>query len=131
DFYPRWEGGRALWRGQSPYTPAVTDAIQIGMFGGTLSPEADQQRMVYPAYVGIILAPLLALPSHIAVALWLTIQLLALIVTPLLWLQILGWYPPTWLLGLLLGGLLFVFRYPVNLYLVGQFVATILQIGRA
>lgn len=126
DFYPRWRGGQALWSGQSPYSPAVTEAIQQGMFGGILPPDADQQRMVYPAYVGLILAPLVALPSPTAIAIWLTIQLVAVLATPLLWLQILDWKPPPWLLGVLIVGLLLVFRYPINLYIVGQFTGTIL-----
>src|SRR3954454_1319507 len=57
DFYPRWAGGRMIWQGESPYTDAATDAIQTGMFGGKLSPGVDQQRMVSPAYVAILLAP--------------------------------------------------------------------------
>ena len=126
DFYPRWQGGRMLWAGQSPYTTEATEAIQQGMFGGKLPPDVDQQRMVYPAYVGIILAPLLALPSATAIAIWLTIQLLAVLLTPILWLQIIDWQPPPWLLGLLIVGLVLIFRYPVNLYLVGQFTGTIL-----
>ena len=126
DFYPHWEGGRALWQGQSPYSPEVTAAIQQGMFGGTLPPDADQQRVVYPAYVGVILAPLLAIPAPTAIAIWLAIQLMAVLTTPILWLQIINWKPPPWLLGLLIVGLVLIFRYPVNLYLLGQFTGTIL-----
>jgi len=126
DFYPRWRGGQALWNGISPYSASTTDAIQEGMFGGVLPPNVDQQRMVYPAYVGLILAPLLLLPPSTAIAIWLTIQLIAVLATPILWLQILDWKPPPWVLGLLIVGLVLVFRYPINLYIVGQFTGTIL-----
>ena len=126
DFYPRWRGGQALWQGESPYSQAITDAIQQGMFGGTLPPEADQQRMVYPAYVGLLLAPLIALPVRIATAIWLAIQLIAVLFTPIIWLQILGWKPRLLLLAALIVGLCIVFRYPINLYIVGQFTGTIL-----
>lgn len=126
DFYPRWRGAQALWQGQSPYTADVTRAIQEGMFGGALPPTADQQMMVYPAYVGVILAPFLLVSSHTAIAIWLTIQLIAVLATPLIWLQILDWKPRPWLLGVLIVGLVIVFRYPINLYIVGQFTGTIL-----
>lgn len=126
DFYPRWRGGQALWQGISPYSAQITDAIQEGMFGGTLPPEADQQRMVYPAYVGLILAPLLPLPAPTAIAIWLSIQLIAVLGTPLVWLQILNWKPPPLVLAALIIGLGIVFRYPMNLYIVGQFTGTIL-----
>lgn len=126
DLYPRWRGGQAMWSGESPYSQAITNAIQQGMFGGTLPPDADQQRMVYPAYIGLILAPLLALPFSTAIAIWLSIQLIAVLATPILWLQILRWKPHPLLLGALILGLGIVFRYPINLYIVGQFTGTIL-----
>jgi hypothetical protein len=126
DFYPRWQGGQMIWRGESPYTQAATEAIQRGMFGGVLPPDVDQQRMVYPAYVGILLAPLLVLPAPTAIAIWLALQFLAILATPILWLQITGWKPPPWVLGLLIVGLVLVYRYPINLYIVGQFVGTAL-----
>lgn len=126
DVYPRWAGSRMIWRSESPYTPAATEAIQAGMFGGVLPASVDQQRMVYPAYVALLLAPLLPLPPATAIALWLTVQLLAVLITPIIWLQILDWKPQPALLGLLIVGLVLVFRYPINLYLVGQFTGTIL-----
>lgn len=51
DFYPRWVGARAVLRGESPYSDAVTEDIQRGMFGRTLGPEEDQQRFAYAATI--------------------------------------------------------------------------------
>src|SRR6266540_2106394 len=59
DFYPHWVGGRALWSGQTPYTPEITRQVQEGMFGGELPPGADQQNMAYPAYTAVVLAPVI------------------------------------------------------------------------
>ncbi|HYO88213.1 MAG TPA: hypothetical protein VER79_06160, partial [Candidatus Limnocylindrales bacterium] len=33
DFYPNWVGSRAVLGGELPYSRAVTERIQIGMFG--------------------------------------------------------------------------------------------------
>ncbi|RMF77286.1 MAG: DUF2029 domain-containing protein [Chloroflexi bacterium] len=125
DFYPHWYGGRVFWSGETPYTPTVTRAIQKGMFGHLLPPSADQHNVAYPAYASILLLPLLLLPAHLAISVWMTIQLLALIWAGWLWLRILNWRPPPRLLIVLLISLLFIFRYPMDLFILGQFTGTI------
>lgn len=126
DFYPRWAGGQAFWRGEMPYSPAVTAEIQRGMFGGELPPELDQQNFAYPAYTALLLAPLLALPAPVAIAVWMALQFLAIPWTVVIWLVILGWRPVPWLLALLLIGFLLVFRYSMNLFVLAQFTGTML-----
>lgn len=126
DFYPHWVGGRALWSGVSPFSDAVTTEVQVGMYGGRVAPDADQNRPIYPAYTGVILSPLLLLPPRIAVSLWMTLQLLGVLGAILLWLLIVGWKPPPLVLAGLLLGLGFIFRYPINLFLIAQFTGTML-----
>jgi hypothetical protein len=126
DFYPHYVGGRAVWSGQNPYTPEVTTTIQRGMFGDTLPPEADQQNMAYPAYASVLLGPVLWLSAHTAIALWMAIQFCAVLWTPVIWLDVLRWRPAPWLAGALLLGLLFAFRYPMDLFVLAQFSGTVL-----
>jgi len=126
DFYPHWVGGRTVWSGQTPYTPDVTRQIQLGMFGQELPPEADQQNFAYPAYTSIALGPVIALPASVSVSVWMALQLVSVMVSPLLWLAILNWRPKPIILGLLILGLTFGFHYPMDAYILGQFSGTVL-----
>ncbi len=127
DFYPRYVGSQAFWNGESPYTPEVTARIQTGMWGFELPPTGyDQQRFAYPAYTALVIAPLLLLPASAAVAFWMTLQYFAVFASTGVWLWLLRWHVPAWLLFVLLIGFGFVFRYPVNLYLVAQFTGIML-----
>lgn len=126
DFYPHWVGGRTVWNGQTPYTPETTRQIQMGMFNAELPPDADQQNFAYPAYTSIALAPVIALPASLSVALWMSIGLLSVMVSPLIWLAILGWRPKPLLVALLILGLTFAFHYPMDAYILGQFSPIIL-----
>lgn len=121
DFYPRYVGAQALLNGENPYSAAITERIQIGMFGGVLPESFDQQRFAYPAYTAVLLIPFVLLTSETAIPLWMSLQLLAILVSVLIWIAILEWKPPIWLLPLLIVLLVFVFRYPVNVYVLGQF----------
>jgi hypothetical protein len=126
DFYPHWVGGRAVWRGETPYTPAITREIQMGMFGSELPPDADQQNLAYPAYTSIVLGPVIALPAPTAIALWMAIGLAGVIWTPVIWLAILGWRPAPFVLFALLLGLTFGFHYPIDMLVLAQFSGTVL-----
>jgi len=126
DFYPHWVGGRAVWRGETPYRPEITREIQVGMFGGELPPDADQQNLAYPAYTSILLGPVIALPAPTAIALWMAIGLAGVIWTPVIWLAILGWRPAPFVLFALLLGLIFGFHYPIDMLVLAQFSGTVL-----
>ncbi|GAB4511195.1 MAG: hypothetical protein OHK0046_08940 [Anaerolineae bacterium] len=126
DFTPHLIGGRAVWNGDNPYTPEVTARIQQAMFGRALPPEADQQNLAYPAYSSLMLAPILALPDQTAIAVWMAVQFVALLWSPVLWLNALQWQPPPWIAGGLVLALLFVFRYPMDVFVLGQFTGTVL-----
>jgi hypothetical protein len=125
DLYPRYVGTQAFWNGESPYAQTVTDRIQLGMYGELQPADADQQRFAHPAYSAVFLAPLLALSADTAIALWITLQFVALLATPFLWLRILNWRPAPLTFLLLLIGLVFIFRYPILSYLWGQFTGGI------
>jgi len=126
DFTPRYLGGRALWSGISPYSEEITLDIQHAIMGENLPPNAGRHQMFYPAYVGITLAPLLPLPFPTAAAIWLGLQLTCVLVAPLLWALLLGWKIRPIMLAVLVIGFGLIFRYPINMYVVGQFIGTIL-----
>lgn len=127
DFYPRYVGGQAFWGGESPYSDEVTARIQTGMWNYTLPPEGyDQQRFVYPAYTALVLAPLLVLPVQTAIAVWMSAQYLAVLASIGVWLALLRWRIPGWGLFIVLLGFGFVFRYPIDMYMVAQFTGTML-----
>jgi hypothetical protein len=121
DFYPHWVYGRAVWNGENPYTLELAQQVQIGMFGRVAREGEDQFIYPYPAYSGLMLAPVLIFPAQTAIAVWMALQLVALLCVPLVWLGILDWRPPPLALFLLTFGLTFAFRYPMNVYILGQF----------
>jgi hypothetical protein len=126
DFYPHWVGGRAVWSGQTPYTPEITRQVQQGMFGAELPPEADQQNMAYPAYAAVVLAPVIALPAPTSIAVWMAVGLLAVIWTPIIWLAILGWRPSPMLLFVMILGFTFVLHYAMDMLVLAQFSGWVL-----
>jgi hypothetical protein len=126
DFYPRYIGTQAFWRGESPYSEAVTTRIQVGIYGDTLPPDADQQRFAYPAYAAVLLAPLTLLAADAATALWMALQLVALGWALYLWFDILDWQVPPLQRFMLIAVLLIAFRYPITLYLIAQFTGVII-----
>jgi hypothetical protein len=127
DFTPHYVGASAFWRGETPYTPEVTARIQTTMWGFTLPPEGiDQQRYAYPAYSALLVAPLLSLPLDVATAVWMSAQLLGVMISILLWLVILGWRAAPLVGVALLLVLTFGVRYPIDVYVLGQFTGIML-----
>lgn len=122
DFYPHWVGARTALQGDTPYTDAVTRQIQLGMFGRELTPEEDQQRFAYTPLIAVLMLPLWLLPFPLAVSLWLGLQFLLLILTPLLLLNLLQWRLAPALFALLLLFSVLVFRYPLVAYVLGQYI---------
>src|SRR6516165_4392964 len=107
DLYPRWVGTRELLlHGTNPYSAEVSHKIQIAFYGQIIEQSydkpqfeiIDEQRFAYPVYVVFLLAPTVhadfAVLQH-----WAAVVLGALLVVSLwLWLVVLGWRPPPWLL---------------------------------
>jgi hypothetical protein len=122
DFYPRWVGSRAVLAGENPYTQEVTWRIQEGMFGRRLEPGEDQQRFAYLATVAWILLPFLPLPFQLSVSLWCGLELLLLMTLPIAVAVLLKWQIRPLQMAVLLLFSVLVYRYPINAYLLGQFV---------
>jgi hypothetical protein len=107
DLYPRWVGtAELLLHGVNPYAAEVSHKIQIAFYGQPIEQSydkpqfeiIDEQRFAYPVYVVFLLAPTV----HVDFAVlqrWAPVVLGALTVgSILLWLAVLGWRPPPWLL---------------------------------
>lgn len=64
DLYAPWLGVRAALHHQNPYSPAITQQIQTGVYGHPLPPDSgrDPQAFVYPAYLVFFLGPFTLLP---------------------------------------------------------------------
>ncbi len=122
DLFPRWMGARAVLRGETPYSDEITWRIQEEMFGRRLESGEDQQRFAYSATITWPLLPFWLLPFPWAASLWGGLQLLLLLVLPIWVASILGWQLRATSLFLLLIFSIMLFRYPINAYLIGQFI---------
>ena len=73
DFFPLWNGTRAVLRGQDPYGREVTLQNQTAAYGNTAEAigEKNQQRFAYPVYATFPVVPLAILnfgaatPAHL------------------------------------------------------------------
>ena len=126
DFYPRWVGARAVLAGENPYSPQVDARIQQGIFGRRQASDEVVQEFVYSATITWLLLPFWILPFPLAVSLWCGLQLLLLLICPLLVMALLKWKLPPLSFFILLLFSVFLFRYPVNAYVLGQFIAWVL-----
>jgi hypothetical protein len=108
--------------GENPYSDEVTTRIQEGMFGQQLRPQEDQQRFAYSALITWLLLPFWLLPFPYAISLWCGLQFLLLLVLPLGVYSLLNWRIRPVPLILILFFSIFVYRYPINAYLLGQFI---------
>jgi hypothetical protein len=99
DFYPKWVGGRALFReGLNPYSEEVTLRIQQGMYGRPARPDEDQAAFIYPLYSLLFFSPLCAVDDYAVVqAIWLWLLLVALLAATAIWMQVIRWHPQRWL----------------------------------
>jgi hypothetical protein len=107
DLYPRWVGTRELLlHGQNPYGAEVTHEIQMGFYGHVIeqsynkppSEIIDEQRFAYPVYVVFLLAPTVHV-DFAKLQAWAPAVLGALIaISAWLWLAVLRWRPPPWVI---------------------------------
>ena len=107
DLYPRWVGTRELLlHGQNPYGPEVSHKIQIAFYGHPIEQSydkpqfeiIDEQRFAYPVYVVFLLAPMVHADFEVLQH-WTPWVLGAFTVISIgLWLLVLDWRPPLWLL---------------------------------
>ena len=122
DFFPRWVGARAVLRGENPYTQEISWQIQEESLGYRAQPGEDQYRFSYSATITWLLLPFWILPFPLAVSLWSGLQLFLLLVLPLWVFSTLGWRIHPAPLVVILVFSTVIFRYPINAYLIGQFL---------
>jgi hypothetical protein len=97
DFYPIWLTSREwAWHQRNPYSPEMTRAIQIGLFGRPLDPQnprdpdAGYRTFAYPAFTDILALPLAGIRFPAARVLLALLFPLLLALTVLLWMQLFG-----------------------------------------
>jgi general stress protein CsbA len=120
DLFWVWVGGRFVLTGNNPYGPEATRAIQLGVFKKVIPPEEYQHGFPHPAYIAFVLLPFVILPFSWSVLLWISLQIPLFMIILLLGFDLLDWpiRPPLlFLLGFLTT---FGFRYPINVYVLGQ-----------
>jgi hypothetical protein len=120
DWLPIWAGGHAVLEGEDPYGPEVTRRIQLAVFRQVIPPEEYQHGFSNPAHLAFVLLPLMILPFSLSLLLWLSLQIPLFMVNLLLGLQLLKWPVRPLFLFLLTFLTLLGFRYPINVYVLGQ-----------
>jgi hypothetical protein len=140
DLYPRWVGTRELLlHGLNPYGAEVSHEIQMGFYGHAVEqsydkPQSeiiDEQRFAYPVYVVFLLAPTIH-ADFAKLQVWAPVVLGALIaISVWLWLAVLRWRPPPWVIVTLV---LFVLSSPqiaqgLRLRQLGLFAAFLLTLA--
>ena len=116
DLYVFWSAARALQAGQTPYSPELTAAIQMGIYGHLLGPGQDPMHFAYPPYCLLPIWPLAWLSFDWAEALWLSFNLLVVAAG----LRLARPHAPGWSLPLVL----FVYPFSFGLIL-GNFAVLI------
>jgi glycosyl transferase family 87 len=122
DFYPIWlTSGEALRHHWDPYAPAMTQQIQIGLFGrpldsnsldsSSLAAPTDYRAFAYPAFADVLFWPSAVLPFSVVRILLVLILDSATVFSLFLWLHALGLSPGPETLAL--TALLTLTSYPV------------------
>jgi hypothetical protein len=98
DFYPIWLTSRR-WLGDrlDPYSPALTQEIQIGLLGRSLDsrspadPPADYRAFAYPAYTDLLFWPVSEVPFRTFRIVWVVLLTVLLAAAVLFWVRVLSW----------------------------------------
>ena len=102
DFMSRWEGARSFWvDGLNPYGDAASLNIQDRIFGRPAEAGEDPGYFAYPFYTVFLLLPVVYTSYAWASAIWMVIFEVCLVVSLFLIMNLFGWKPKSWLLGLL------------------------------
>lgn len=120
DWFWIWAGGRAALAGQNPYGPETTQVIQLGVFRKIIPSEDYQHGFPHPAHITFVLLPFILLPFFWSVLLWISLQIPLFMLTLWLGFQLLNWSIRPVLLFLLAILTTLGFRYPINVYVLGQ-----------
>jgi glycosyl transferase family 87 len=128
DLYPRWVGGLAVWRGESPYTQSVKVQSQELISGRPSRPDENAHGFYYPAYIAVIILPLLTLPVEVAGVVWSAFLWALLLTVAVWWSWRLVPRPVPWVWGLLLISVLF-YRPAFLSVIAGQYGLVVLVCG--
>ncbi|MBI1880468.1 MAG: hypothetical protein HYR94_20005, partial [Chloroflexi bacterium] len=120
DWFWIWVGGRAVLTGQNPYGPETTKTIQLGVFHKIIPRNEYQHGFPHPAHIAFVLLPFILPPFFWSVLLWLSLQIPLFMVTFFIGWQALNYEMRPYLLFLLILLTTLGFRYPVNVYVLGQ-----------
>jgi hypothetical protein len=120
DWFWIWVGGRAVLAGQNPYGPETTQTIQLGVFKKIIPPEEYQHGFPHPAHIAFVLLPFILLPFFWSVLLWLSLQIPLFMTSFFIGCRILNYTMRPYLLFLFILLTTLGFRYPINIYVLGQ-----------
>ena len=120
DWFWIWAGGRAVLTGQNPYGPETTQIIQLGVFRKIIPRDEYQHGFPHPAHIALVMLPLISLPFVWSVLLWLSLQIPLFMVAFFIGCQVLNYSMRPYLLFLLILLTSLGFRYPLNVYVLGQ-----------
>jgi hypothetical protein len=102
DFMSRWEGARSFWQdGLNPYGEQASLNIQERIYGRPVVEGEDPGYFAYPFYTVFPLWPLVQVDYAWGSAAWMTLLEACLIAAFFLLLNLFGWKPAPWLLGVL------------------------------
>lgn len=122
DLFWIWAGGQAILTGENPYGPETTRVIQLGVFKKIIPPHQYQHGFPHPAHIAFILLPFVALPFSWSVLAWISLQIPLFMVTMLMGFNVLNWSVRPSVLFLLAFLSTVGFRYPINVYVLGQLI---------
>jgi hypothetical protein len=126
DLFWIWAGGRAVLTGENPYGPETTRTIQLGVFNKVIPPHQYQHGFPHPAHITFVLLPIVLAPFPWSVLFWTSLQIPLFLVTLLLGFSILNWTIRPYLLFVVTILTILGFRYPVNVYVLGQLIFFVL-----
>jgi hypothetical protein len=126
DLFWIWAGGQAVLSGDNPYGPETTRTIQLGVFNKIIPPHQYQHGFPHPAHIAFVLLPFVIAPFSWSVLIWISLQIPLFMVTLLLGFNILNWTIRPWLLFVLTFLTILGFRYPMNVYVLGQLIFFVL-----
>jgi hypothetical protein len=129
DWFWIWVGGRAVLASQNPYSLETTQIIQLGVFRKIIPLDQYQHGFPHPAHIAFIFLPFILLPFFWSVLLWLSLQIPLFITTFFIGCKILNYstYPNSLFLLILLT--MVGFRYPINVYVLGQLTIFVIFCG--
>ena len=112
--------------GNNPYGPETTRIIQLGVFNKIIPPHQYQHGFPHPAHIAFILLPFVVLPFSWSILTWISLQIPLFMAALLLGFRILNWPVRPVFLFLFTLLALIGFRYPMNVYVLGQLIFFVL-----